>query len=133
MERLTEEYKGCIEIKKCNHEMCRETCESVSGCANCPIQEAIIKLASYEDAEEQGLLIRLPVAIGSRVYSPTRDFVSEYTICGIEIYKEGFFFNWICEKGMYSNVRGFTNHAIGKTVFLTREEAEAALAKMKGE
>ena len=30
--------------------------------------EAISKLADYEDAEEQGLLLRLPCKIGDRVY-----------------------------------------------------------------
>ena len=30
--------------------------------------EVIKKLADYEDAEEQGLLLRLPVAIGSTIY-----------------------------------------------------------------
>ena len=89
------------------------------------------KLKRYEYAEEQGLLLMLPVTIGSIVYSVTRDFISEYTVCNIEKYKEGFFFNWVCEKGIYINVRGFTSHDIGKTVFLTKIEAEAALQAMQ--
>lgn len=93
--------------------------------------ELIDKLAEYEDAEEQGLLLRLPCKVGDTVYSVTRDFISEYTICSIEMYKEGFFFNWRCEKGIYINLRGFTNFDFGETVFLTQEEAEQALEKMK--
>jgi hypothetical protein len=86
------------------------------------------RLKSYEDAEEQGLLLRLPCKVGDTVYAITRDFISEYTICSIEKYNEGFFFNWRCEKGIYINVREFTNFDIAKTVFLTREEAELELA-----
>ena len=33
---------------------------------------------------------------------------------------------WELVDGIYSNVRGFEVSALGKTVFLTREEAEAA-------
>lgn len=91
------------------------------------------KLREYEIAEEQELLLKLPCKIGDIVYSVTRNFISEYTICSIEKYNEGFFFNWRCEKGIYINVRGFTDYDIGKTVFLTKEEAEQALSEMKGE
>lgn len=93
--------------------------------------DAITRLAEYEDAEEQGLLLRLPCKIGDRVYSVTRNFISEYTICSIEIYNEGFFFCWRCEKGIYINIRGFTNFQIGVDVFLTKEEAERALQELK--
>lgn len=88
------------------------------------------KLREYEIAEEQKLLLRLPCKIGDIVYSVTRNFISEYTICSIEKYNEGFFFNWRCEKGIYISVRGFTDYDIGKTVFLTKEEAEQALKQM---
>lgn len=88
------------------------------------------RLKAYEDAEEQGLLLKLPCKIGDMVYSITRNFISEYTICSIEKYNEGFFFNWRCEKGIYINVRGFTDYDFGKTVFLTKEEAEQALKQM---
>ena len=89
------------------------------------------RLKEYEDLEEQGLLLRLPLKIGDTVYSVTRDFISEYKICSIEKYNEGFFFNWKCEKGMYINIRGFTNHQIGKDVFLTQEEAEQKLKEIE--
>lgn len=87
----------------------------------------------YMDLEEQGLLLRLPLKIGDTVYSVTRDFISEYTICSIEAYNEGFFFCWRCEKGIYINVRGFTNYQIGQDVFLTKTEAEQKLKKMESD
>ena len=95
--------------------------------------EHIDKLAEYEDLEEQGLLLRLPCKVGDIVYSITRDFISEYTICSIEVYNDGFFFCWKCEKGIYINVRGFTNYQIGKDVFLTKSEAEQKLKEMESE
>lgn len=111
---------------------CDELCGHIGGkCEDCAIQKCFDKLAEYEDAEEQGSLIRPPVKIGDKVYSPTRNFLSEYTVCSIEVYNEGFFFNWRCDDGIYINVRGFTNFEIGKTVFLTKEEAEQTLQALK--
>lgn len=97
-----------------------------------PTRRIIEKLAEYEDAEEQGLLLWLPLKIGDTVYSVTRDFISEYKICSIEKYNEGLFFNWKCENGMYINIRGFTNYQIGKDVFLTQAEAKQKLKEMEG-
>lgn len=76
MERLTEKFvcnlpdevleklgiadipKEDYEIKGTNGELCRETCEKYE-CDSCPIQKVIDKLAKYEDAEEQGLLVKI--------------------------------------------------------------------------
>ena len=87
----------------------------------------------YRKLEEQGLLLKLPCKVGDKVYSVTRNFISKYTIFSIEKYKEGFFFNWICEEGIYTNIRGFTEFEIGKTVFLTKEEAEQKLKEMESD
>ena len=68
-------------------------------------------LAYYEDAEEQGLLLRLPCPIGSTVY-----------IIGSK-YRRGYDETWInTGKFRYSDLE-----KLGKTVFLTKEEAEQAL------
>ena len=84
----------------------------------------------YRKLEEQGLLLKLPCKVGDKVYSVTRGFISKYIICSIQKYTEGFFFNWKCEEGIYANTRGFTEFEIGKTVFLTKEEAEQKLKEM---
>lgn len=89
------------------------------------------KCDEWVRAEEHGLILRLPCKVGDTVYAVTRDFVSTYTIHSIEKYNEGFFFTWKCVKGIYKNIRGFTEFNIGKTVFLTQSEAEEALRKMK--
>ena len=87
----------------------------------------------YRKLEEQGLLLKLPCKVGDTVYSVTRNFISKYIICSIQKYTEGFFFNWKCEEGIYANTRGFTEFEIGKTVFLTKEEAEQKLKEMESD
>ena len=93
----------------------------------------LCKLAEYEDLEEQGLLLRLPCKVGDVVYAVTRDFISEYTIRSIEVYNDCLYFCWKCEKGIYINIRGFTNYQIGKEVFLTQTEAEQKLKEMESD
>ena len=64
MERLTENYLGCNQIKGCSNGTCEEICKEVENCDNCPISKAIDKLAEYEQAEEDGLLKMLPCKVG---------------------------------------------------------------------
>ena len=95
---------------------------------------AIRKLAEYENLEEQGKLLKLPCAVGDTVYEvqDLRKRIQPYTIIAVHISDCGNLYGWELKdgKGVYSNVNGFSEYAIGKQVFLTREEAEAAL---KGE
>ena len=80
--------------------------------------DVVGKLADYEDAEEQGLLIRLPIAEGTTVWVITRLFFRDRNQNLYEICKGKFELRMLRE--------------IGKTVFLTREEAESALAEKGG-
>lgn len=76
------------------------------------IGEVLSRLAEYEDLEEQGKLLKLPCEIGHMVYMI-------YQFCG-----EG---AWEIEE---HKIRLEDLNNIGKTVFLTREEAEAALKEL---
>ena len=97
---------------------------------NYAVGEAIDKLAAYEDAEEQGLLVILPqktvYAIG---WGEGKDCDH---ICPAKI--DGVGCCSLCDNGelIVYEEECHQEHlpSIGKTVFLTREEAEAAL---KGE
>lgn len=89
-------------------------------------QQAIDRLAEYEDMEEQGLLVRLPCKIGVTVYRFQRYFndatlKSEIKIkpCVVESVSTK------CIITTDHMVMLFSN--FGKNVFLTREEAEKAL------
>lgn len=51
----------CIEIIKTDGDTCSSVCEEHEcECSDCPINEAVKKLAHYEDLEEQGRLIVTP-------------------------------------------------------------------------
>ena len=80
--------------------------------------DVVGKLADYEDAEEQGLLLRLPCKVGDKVWGIIRYFFRDKNQSPYEIYECKFDLSMLRE--------------IGKTVFLKREEAEAALAEKGG-
>jgi len=89
------------------------------------------KLKDYEDAEEQGLLLRLPCKVGDIVYVPTRNFISELEITEVIHCKNGIYFQWMLLNGIYPSLNGFTERKIGNEVFLTKSEAEAKLKEME--
>ena len=83
------------------------------------------RLAEYEDAEEQGLLLRLPVPIGTTVYefeplNKTVKGCTARTVIKYTMYDDSIWFNFA--DGFMKNIEDF-----GKTVFLTREAAEQKL------
>ena len=91
------------------------------------------KLKEYEDLEEQGLLLRLPVKIGSTLYQPIYSSINEYEVIGFNIRHNRRMCEVAYESGSewHKTVCGF--NAIGKTVFLTREEAEQKLKEMESD
>lgn len=100
------------------------------------LQALINKLAAYEDAEEQGLLLRLPCKVGDTVYAflSTCNYFTECQINKIELKptlygNTCYFLEPIGHRGCL--YRCFEDE-FGKTVFLTKEEAEAKLKEMEG-
>lgn len=96
------------------------------------VSEYLRKLKDYEDLDEQGRLIKLPCKVGDTVYVPTRDFISELRISNISVSENNTFFHWMLNAGIYTNLDGFSVDKIGKTVFLTKSEAEAKLKELRG-
>ena len=97
---------------------------------------AIDKLCAYEDAEEQGRLIVLPCKVGDTVYFSEYGRYDSAIIEKITVDETGICFEWVqYEYGVdITEVWDdgyFDYDDIGKTVFLTSEEAEAALEKMQ--
>lgn len=97
------------------------------------LAEWLEELKSYKDAEEQGLFVRLPCKVGDTVYVPTRNFVSELRITMVSVNMHEAYFSWMLNSGIYPNLDGFSKSKLGKSVFLTREEAEKKLDEMKNE
>ena len=99
------------------------------------VAELLEELKSYKEAEEQGLLVKLPCKVGDTVYVPTRNFVSELriTLVSVDTNDMTMYFSWLLNIGIYPDPDGFFGRELGKTVFLTREEAEKKLEVMKNE
>ena len=117
MERLTKWEDGSITYNEKRELECGEYCDSCSqGAGNCKTVENMIKkLATYEDLEEQGLLVRLPCKVGTEVYYILG--IPNKTPCTID--------KCVFE---LSDV-----HKIGKSLFLTREEAEKKLEEIQND
>lgn len=125
MERLTKWEDDSITYNEKREFECGEYCDRCSqGAGNCKTVENMIKkLATYEDLEEQGLLVRLPCPIGTTVWDICGMDIRENVLSGIECGKDGKQFLW-------------ANHdewlgELNNSVFLTREEAEKKLKDMK--
>lgn len=68
--------------------------------------------------------------LGKKVYEPNkRGFVSTYEVISVHISYCSVLVGWNLIDGIYSNLNGFEISALGKSVFLTREEAQAALRR----
>ena len=97
-----------------------------------PFADKILtKLAVYEDLEEQGLLVRLPCKVGDimfRINKGAKSPIIELTVTQIDITRRSYNLEVIDRD--CGELMCFKND-IGKTIFLTREEAEKKLEEMK--
>lgn len=88
------------------------------------------KLKNYEDAEEQGLLLRLPCKVSDVAYVINHNAVKKEIVRDVQYrghtYTEGQ--RWFLNIGALL----YCENDIGKTVFLTREEAETKLKELEG-
>lgn len=113
---------------------CLNRCYNAGDCINCDsFENAVDRLADYEDAEEQGLLVRLPCKVGDTVWVVVKGVrVKEVVECVVnEISIDGHGSFAVLRRKSTPGVRwqAYYIECFGKTVFLTFEEAEAALAK----
>ena len=128
MERLTDKSI----VGNYFYPKCFEKCDGLgasSKCDNCEIMTSICeKLGKYEDLEEQGRLVKLPCKIGTKVYDITwwDDIEEKVVVKGKAYYR-------IVRKHKvtklpftYSDIDDF-----GKTIFLTKSEAEQKLNEME--
>ena len=107
----------------------------IEGTAELLLQMAD-KLAEYEDLEEQGKLLKLPCAVGDMVYRINKGARAKLIVMrvrSIKIFLVGKILSVKieCVEDIYGGEYICLAEKIGKTVFLTREEAEAALKEMR--
>ena len=136
MERLTEKVFGFVQLKACGNDFCKETCaehDEEKSCKNCPIQKAFEKLAEYEELEDQGLL--LPCKVGDTLYAigfnNNKPVVYESVVLNILIAEKEIAFN--VKIGEFEINSQLKQSMFGKTVFLTKEEAEQKLKEMESD
>jgi hypothetical protein len=140
MERLTDKIgntncvKGCGSNCKYGFQYCSkedwENCETIA--------DVIDKLADYEDLEEQCRLIKLPCKVGDKIFLDFAGFgkeVDKFTVKDfhLDCFKNG---ETILFCDYESNDRSLSGQIdvmeFGKTVFLTKSEAEAKLKELRG-
>lgn len=135
MERLTTRNIAGVAVYKhpFECERCGETIWRLPDYGNGSPTE---KLAAYEDAENQGLLLRLPCKVGDTLYCIT-PYVKEPIITTqvLQINIKQFFNEKIIVRIDVMDKMGESCYFlddIGKKVFLSRAEAEAKLKEMEG-
>ena len=132
--------KQLTEVDRLYAEKCRELADaqrsSFSGLEMVKIWAKLKKLKEYQNLEEQGKLLKLPCAVGDKVYTNTV-IQGWYLRKGKRPYEVKVVFIGIngvdnCMHVTYDNgcMSQFWFSDIGKTIFLTREEAEAALKEL---
>lgn len=91
------------------------------------------KISEWIDAEAAGRLVVPPCKVGDRLYEVTgRKTISVYKVRAIRVELFGLFIEWdIVEGFVWQSLSGINAGEIGKTVFLTREEAEKALKEVE--
>lgn len=90
------------------------------------------KLAEYEDLEEQGLLLKLPCKAGNTIWLVGDKHTLDYKVSGFAIDSSGIsiiFLEKEIDGKMHTRSIDYTE--IGKNAFLTKEEAEEVLKKIK--
>ena len=140
MERLTKISEiGNAYYPKCFEEPCCGMGECIDD--KCSLMlDACKKLTEYEQLEEQGLLVRLPANKNKEIYiissrwtvcSECGSRFDEYSCIGCEYECDSKKEYYVCPTYLSSiNVNTYVDR-FGKTVFLTREEAEKKLEEMK--
>jgi hypothetical protein len=137
MERLTTRniagvavYKHPFECERCGEEIWR-----LPDYGNGSPTE---KLAAYEDAEEQGLLLRLPCKVGDKIFLDFAGFgkdIDKFTVKDfhLDCFEDG---ETILYCDYESNDKTLSGQIdvmeFGKTVFLTKNEAKAKLKELRG-
>lgn len=91
------------------------------------------RLRELAEADKDGRVVVPPCKVGDRLYEVTgRKTISVYKVRAIRVELFGLFIEWdIVDGFVWQSLAGINAGEIGKTVFLTREEAEQAFEAMK--
>lgn len=141
MSRLTDRCWRNLDPWECcgQNFHCSRKLNDDGGCINgCIVPKLYKHLAEYEDLEEQGLLIKLPCKVRTEVF-----YICQKNTIALEkgkIYKAVVSGLYAFEKGVCVTIQIYDDYGcteleeinnFGKTVFLTKEEAEKALKRLE--
>ena len=109
-----------------------------------PLSNAIARLAAYEEtglepeelaqAKKKGRLVVLPCDVGDKLYDVTLGEVREKIVISLSMLLSKSVNHLVIHAENFRNaVTSYELQDIGKTVFLTREAAEAALKEREAE
>lgn len=94
----------------------------------------IDRLREFAEADKEGRVLILPCKVGDTVYFVNAKHILEFTVVGYAVDETGI--SWVysehVDKTGHTYERTFSPDRIGKTTFLSREEAEKALQEMEG-
>ena len=98
-------------------------------CRGCDLD----RLEELAEADKDRRVVMPPCKVGDRLYEVTgRKTISVYKVRAIRVELFGLFIEWdIVEGFVWQSLSGINAGEIGKTVFLSHEEAEKALEAMK--
>lgn len=129
MERLTESNPSWIDDELWER-ACEPDCEEIDAVYR--------KLKEYENLEERGRLVKLPCKVGDTVYYFSGGYyknIKNWKITPIKVTEFNIKVNKsgkLIPLAMIANGTRYPMSSIGKTVFLTKSEAEAKLKELRG-
>ena len=106
MRRLTERHCGVAVVKN-----------------KSKLKEAMEKLAEYEEAEDQGLLLKLPCKVGDECYVSNATFKRVFEVYCISISKD--------KENIWVRCGNGLMYIWNEEIFATKEEAEAKLKELE--
>ena len=96
------------------------------------------RIVALMEADRSGRLVVLPCKVGDTVWVTRNPWTGKLLknpldayVNGMKMYSHGLYVNLLFDTRKINGTRDYEINHIGKTVFLTREEAEAALEAMK--
>ena len=103
-------------------------------CQGCDLD----RMEELAEADRAGRLVVLPCKVGDTLWVARNPWTGELLkkpldvyVNGMKMYSHGLYVNLLFDTRKINGTRDYEINHIGKTVFLTREEAEAALEAMK--
>ena len=112
--------------------------EHFSGLEMAKLHSALMELKKYQEADKDGRLVVMPCKVGDTVWVTRNPWTGKLLkkpldayANGMKMYSHGLYVNLLFDTRKINGTRDYEINHIGKTVFLTREEADAALEAMK--